>query len=247
VEFAHDLLSTRRGSVIVGAISAVLAAALLLLYLSNYRSSVGGSSKPMTVLVAKKFIPEGTPGEVIGTSGQFEVSTVPASALKKGAFADPASLRGRAAVRDIYAGQQLSAADFVSASENTVVGKLVGDDRAISVPLDAAHGLVGQLQAGDHVDVFGLIQIDGPRGKMSALKLIAQDALVLQSPSRASGSTGTSNVVLRASGNHAAEIAFAVDQGNVWLVLRPPVGARPSGLGVVTANSILLDRTQSRR
>jgi hypothetical protein len=38
----------------------------------------------------------------------------------------------------------------------------------------------------------------------------------------------------------AAAIAFAADNGKVWLVLRPPTGARPVRPGLVTVGTVLL-------
>jgi hypothetical protein len=52
----RDLLSTRRGTVFVGAFAAFVAAGALMLYLDNYRDSVSDSSRPVNVLVAKELI-----------------------------------------------------------------------------------------------------------------------------------------------------------------------------------------------
>jgi hypothetical protein len=58
------LLKTRQGTIVVGVAAAVLAAILLLVYLSHYRSSVKGSTEPVTVLVAQSLIPKGTSGSI---------------------------------------------------------------------------------------------------------------------------------------------------------------------------------------
>ncbi|MET0937717.1 MAG: SAF domain-containing protein, partial [Gaiellaceae bacterium] len=112
MQFAQKLLSTRGGTVAVAAVGALLAAAVFVAYLHRYRSSVNESAAPMTVLVAKDFIEEGTPGSVVGSEGLFQTASTPKDDLKEGAISDPDSLRGLVAKNDIYPGQQLTVADF---------------------------------------------------------------------------------------------------------------------------------------
>jgi len=109
VEIAQNLFTTRRGSLVVGAAAAVLAGIVLLAYLHSYRNSVSSSSAPASVLVARNLIPKGTPGNIIGSTDQFQVASVPKGQLQTGALTDPAALSGRVAVTDIYPGQQLTA------------------------------------------------------------------------------------------------------------------------------------------
>ena len=244
MELAHKLLSTRRGTVLVGVFAGVLAASVLLVYLNRYRNSLNESATPVTVLVAKSLIQKGTPGDVIGSQDLFQATRVPKSQLTEGAIADAAGLRGRVAVDDIYPGQQLTTADFSATATDAISYKLTGDQRAISVPLDSAHGLIGQVQTGDHVDVFAGFNVDrgsSGAGTKPVLKIIMENALVLHASDRSGGFAGssTSNVVLRATYQQAAEMAFAADNGKLWIVLRPPTGARPVKPGVVTVETLL--------
>src|SRR6266536_2086461 len=71
------LLKTRQGTIAIGVAAAVLAAILLLVYLSHYRSSVKGSTEPVTVLVAKSLIPKGTSGSSVAANNLFVVTTIP--------------------------------------------------------------------------------------------------------------------------------------------------------------------------
>src|SRR5687767_8978538 len=105
------LLSTRGGTVVLGAIAALLAAIILLVYLNRYRESVSSSSAPQTVLVAKSLIPSGTSGVLVGQKELFQVASLSGDQVKEGAVVDPATLKGRVAVDDIYPGQQLTLAD----------------------------------------------------------------------------------------------------------------------------------------
>lgn len=241
----QKMLSTRGGTVALGGVAALMAAFVLLLYLNSYRSSVNADSEPVTVLVAKTLIEKGMPGDVVGLKRLFDANEAPKSQIRDGAITDPSTLRGRIAVEDIYPGQQLTVSDF-SATTDAIGAKLAGRHRAIAVPLDAARGMVGQIEAGDRVDVFAGFNVVGGAGYgqgRPVTKVIMQNALVLDAPEEPStgvaSSAQTANVVLRVNRDQAAEIAWAVDNGKVWVVLRPRAGAPPTRPGVVTAESLL--------
>jgi Flp pilus assembly protein CpaB len=164
---------------------------------------------------------------------------VPKKELLNGALTDPVSLRGLVAAQDIYQGQQLTAADFVPTAPGALQNKLTGRARAISIPIDAPHGLIGQINSGDHVDIYVGLNVQGPGGAVPALKLLMQNALVLRTPT--SGATpGT--VVLRAVGGEAPALAYASDNGKLWLVLRPASAAKPVRPGLITAERLLGSR-----
>jgi Flp pilus assembly protein CpaB len=149
-------------------------------------------------------------------------------------------------VNDIYPGQQLTVADF-GATTDAIGAKLAGRHRAIAVPLDPARGMVGKIEPGDRVDVFaGFNVVSGATAGQGepVMKVIMQNALVLDAPADTGAGLGsgnqTANVVLRVSRDQAAEIAWAVDNGKIWLVLRPRAGAPPTRPGLVTDESLLV-------
>jgi Flp pilus assembly protein CpaB len=245
MQLAQKLLSTRGGTVALGGAAAVMAAFVLLLYLNQYRSSVSADSEPVTVLVARTLIEKGMPGDVVGLKRLFQSDEAPKSQVKDGAITDPSTLRGRVAVEDIYPGQQLTVADFAGTTD-AIGAKLAGKHRAIAVPLDAARGLVGRIEPGDRVDVLGGFNVlgntAGGQGR-PVVKVMMQDALVLDAPAQTGAGLAAANqmanVVLRVNRDQATEIAWAVDNGKIWLVLRPRAGAPPTKPGVATAESVL--------
>jgi len=235
VEIAQKLFTTRRGSFFMGGAAAVLAAIVLVAYLHSYRNSVNSSSAPATVLVARNLIQKGTPGDFIGTNRQFQVASVPKKELQGGALTDPAALSGRVAVADIYPGQQLTAASFAYAAPGSLQTKLTGADRAITLTVDASHGMIGQIAAGDHIDVFIGFNVQGAGGTQPVIKLLMADVLVLKAP--LAGGSGL--ITLRAPEYRAAQLAYAADNGRLWLVLRPASGARTVNPGLINAQSLL--------
>jgi Flp pilus assembly protein CpaB len=237
MDIAERFLGTRRGTIVIGVIAAVLAAILLVVYLNRYRASLKASNAVVSVLVAKSLIQAGAPGNLVASNRQFQVTTIPKSELRNGAITDPATLRGLVATHDIYPGQQFTEADFAVTAPDALQTRLAGTARAIQLPFDAAHGMMGQIQAGDHVDVYGLLNVQGPNGTTPTIKQLMDNALVLRTP--ASGAAA-GTVVLRGKGRSTAVMAWTADNGKIWLVLRPASGAKPVRPGLVTLQGVLI-------
>jgi Flp pilus assembly protein CpaB len=247
MQFATKIVSTRRGTLLLALLIALIAGASIMLYLRSYRDSLQAQGTLVRVLVAKQTIPKGTDGAVIASKDLYTVTTIRESQLLEGAISEPASLRGKVSTREIFEGAQLTATDFGSASGSLAAG-LIDRNRVLSIPLDAAHGLIDGIEPGNRVDVyagFNVIPI-GPDGQPVSggqarpmLKLILEDVPVLAVGDKARTS-GSTNVSLGVDDQEAAELAFASDNGKVWLALRPGAGAKASRPGIVTVETILL-------
>ena len=250
MELAQKLVATRKGTIAVAAACAILAGGAIAIYLNHYRHSVNRLTAPVTVLVANKTIAKGTPGTAVTAQGLFTATTVRQSQLRDGAFSDTASLRGRYATREVLRGQQLTAADF-SATAKSLSSTLTGRQRAVTIPLDSAHGLIGQVQVGDHVDVlaaFSILPI-GCNGSPLAgaatrpvLKTIMQDIPVVSITTGGAGIGGNnmSNVGLRLTFAQANRLAFSSENGKIWLADRPAAGAPKLRPDFVTIETVLL-------
>jgi Flp pilus assembly protein CpaB len=251
MEFANRLIATRRGTILTAAGVAVLAGILIIVYVDKYRNSVKSEGTPVTVLVARQTIPKGTAGNVIAAKGLYTASTIRQGQLLEGAFSDPSSLRGEVATHDIYPGAQLVSTDF-AASTSEVSASLTDNQRVISIPFDSSHGALNELQSGDRVDIFAGFNVQpvGSNGQPLAggaarpvLRRIMGDVQVIGiGSSRNGGFTGNggTNVELKVTDDQAAQLAFASDNGKLWLVLRPTTGAKSSPPAIQTVETVLL-------
>ena len=243
----RKILSTREGTLAFATLAGLLAIGLLLAFMGAYKNSVDEGAQPVTVLVARDSLPKGVSGDMIAEKGLFQATGFKRDQVKEGAVTDPASLRGQVAVHNLVRGQQLTVADF-SRPKNPVLSRLADDQRAVTLPLDAAHGMVGQIQTGDHVDVFAGFQVqpDGSGGRARpVLRVLLQDVEVLQAPpAPKQGGLGnqsqTQSVVLRVSDKDAPQLAFSSDNGKLWISLRPPAGAKQDPPSMVTLDRLLL-------
>jgi Flp pilus assembly protein CpaB len=225
-----SMLATRQGLTLVAVTSALIAAGILVYAISHYRQGANAGSTQDTVLVASGLIQKGTSGTAIATGNLYRPAQVVSRQVSTGALTDAAALQGKVAVEDILPGQQLTAADFAPGAAG-VVGQLAVNQRAIAIPLDAAHGLSGVVQAGDRVDLYTGFNVQGAGPTM---RLLIPNVRVLQVP--AAGATG--NVILAINDNQAAEVAFASGNGTIWLTLRPG-NAQNATQTVASLNSIL--------
>ena len=238
-------LSSKNGSVLAAVATAALAGLIIMVFLNQYRDNVNKDGVPTPVLIADKLIEQGASGDTIGAAGLFKADEVPRDQLKEGAVTDAATLRGKVAVADILPGQQLTAADFKSAGRGAVT-KLAPDQRAMKIALDGAHGLIGTVAKGDHVDVLSGFLVDTGVGRQRPmLRTLMQNLLVLDAPAatdggKSSGSSKPKEVTLRVTDKQAPKLAFAADNGKVWLVLRPQNGRDAETQSVVTLEQLLL-------
>ena len=246
-------LSSKNGSVLAAVVTAALAGLIIMVFLNQYRDNVNKDGVPTPVLVASQLIQQGASGDSIGAEGLFRSDDVPRDQLKPGAVTDASVLKGKIARDDILPGQQLTAADFKPAGQVPVT-KLGADERGIKIPLDNAHGLIGDIRKGDRVDVLSGFLVDSNFGRpRPMLRTLMQNILVLDAPAKAvtSGVSANSSkpkeVMLRVDVKQAPKLAFASDHGKVWLLLRPQNG-RDSDVGqaLVTLESMLLNERSIR-
>jgi pilus assembly protein CpaB len=248
----RKLLSTRRGTIMVGVACSLVAAGILVFAMHRYRQSVDASGQPETVLVATQLIQKGTTGTAIASGSLFHPTQIVAKQVSPGAIADASAIAGKVTTVEILPGQQLTLADFATSGD--LSSELGPADRAVSVPLEQAPGLVGQVQVGDHVDVYGTFLVENAQGRSTPVtKLLVPNVTVLKAGTASGGgglgggssSTTTSSVVLKVSDADAAKLAFAAANttsasvGALWLALRSANAATPSPTQLTTIDSIL--------
>ena len=204
--------ANRRNSIVVAVLSAVLAAALIFLFVSHYKKTPAPSAPVQaTVWVATQNIPRGTPEPEAAAQGLIKSKIVPAKQVVAGAISDPSVITAEAAAVPLVAGQQLTATDF-TATSNTLSEDLTGSQRAVAFSLDSEHGLTSFLAQGNTVDIMGLSG--------------GSSTMLLQNVPILSNSGGL--VVLRLTDRQALLITAATGQNSLWLTLRPSLKASDS-------------------
>ena len=239
----RKLLATRRGTVLVATGCAIVAAGIIIFAMSSYRHNVNAENSPETVFVASGLIQKGTSGEAIASGQLFKPTSIATKQVSSGAIADAAQLHGKVATANIYPGQQLTSSDFTASGG--IPSELGPIQRAMTITVDSAHGMVGQIHNGDHVDVYADLQ-SGSGETQQFVRLLLANVPVLNAPSSASSngfgssnpSNQQSNVTLKVDSDQAGALAFASDNGKIWLVLRPANAIQAPGGSTVSVQSL---------
>jgi Flp pilus assembly protein CpaB len=183
------------------------------------------------VLTADRLIPRGTAaGEVI-TEKLFKANAIPADNVRPGAVTQASQIVGKVAVRDVLPGQQITLADF-AATADPIRSRLTKRERALQIPIDKIHGLLGTIRTGDHVDILAAFNATSATtgSGTPTLEPLVRDIRIMQN-------TGDS-VILETTDVQGAKLAFAADNAKLWFLLRPPVGATDSKSSSVSQDSL---------
>ncbi len=227
------LFATRKGAVAVGLAAAAVALVLLLVYVKQYRHNVSVTTQTAQVLVARNLIQKGTPGNVVGVKHLYELRTVPKDTVRLGALIDPASLRTGVALNDIYPGQQLVDTDF-GIPTNVLDTSISGGQRALSMPIDATRTLNGQIESGDHVDIYY-----SGTGEKNACSAAQNVALILQNIAVISLAPGGAEITMQVTPSQAGKLMYATDNGKLWFTLRAKVGVPAQAPVVICSTNVL--------
>ncbi|MGC9221195.1 MAG: hypothetical protein ACP5H2_07580 [Solirubrobacteraceae bacterium] len=197
---------------LVAVAAAVVAGVLIYVFISNYRKTVVLAPTQETVFVARSYIPPGIPEQAIIAHNLLRPERIPVVQAVAGVLTDPSLVAGQVTSSGVAAGQQVSISDFTHGS-SALSSQFTGDQRAVGLSIDTAHGLTAYLTPGNYVDVV----TQGPKG--SAVLFQKVPILEVQSD----------YVVLQLSDRQVLLLADATQLNlTIWLELRPAAGATDS-------------------
>ena len=256
------LLSSRFATLALALLLALAAAGAVAMYVSRYKSSVAQDHSTVGVVVAKKDIPEGLPGDDAIKNGFLEVVQVQQGSLAPSALQSADGVRGRVAATTVFAGSQILNEQFPQKPNNLVSLEVTGNKRAVQVPLDQSRGLVGTLKTKDRVDVLGSFAVQrlDREGKNKGAPVhvtvtLLRNVPVLRAPEPEAKRAGAAGGVAATSGSlyamleltdaQAQKVVYALENGKIWLTLRgahatDSPGAKDPSLSVTTIASTIL-------
>ncbi|MBM7855619.1 pilus assembly protein CpaB [Desulfohalotomaculum tongense] len=192
-------------------------------YLENLKETYRTSGNFSQVAVAKQRIAAKTPIN----EQMLEFKEMPVEYIMPGAIVDAKDAVGKLARSDIYPGEQILSNKLIGKNDPAggLAAKVEKGKRAITVPVTnvtALHGLIG---IGDHVDV--MVTFDTPsEPSFAATSTIIQNVPVLAVNRKTEGTKGVqedpTTATLMVSPVQAQQIALAIQQGSIQLMLRSP-------------------------
>lgn len=236
----------------IAIVLAALAAALVSVYVANYRRDVQRGQGDVGVLVAAHDIPVGTPGSQVVAGHMLTTRVVPRQAVVPGAVSSPAQIAQLVVTQPLYAGDQVTSRRFGPVGEQGIQGQLTGTLRALQVPGDGNQLLAGTLKAGDRVDVVASIHYTDASAQAGssttdriASRIVLRNIDVLQAPgttagdSKLGGAASNLSVLLAVTDSQAQKLFYVMRNGDWSLELRPALDAADSPDGIETAQSVL--------
>ena len=251
------VISERLRNVIIAVALAVFAGMLTFFYVNNYKRNVQQAEENVSVLVAVRDIPAGTPGDEALRDKLVVQRELTQRSVVPGTFAEPTQIEELVTTDRIYAGEQITASRFKPETQRGVRADLKGTMRAVQLPGDPNQLLSGTLTAGDHVDVLASVEykVAGGSGDVDrvATRVVLRDILVLKAPqSDAVGGTvtrrkGDAFAQLALTDSQAQKLFFVMKNGEWTLTLRPPVRAADSPESVEVVETVLGDGLRPRQ
>jgi Flp pilus assembly protein CpaB len=219
-------------NIAIAIVMAIAAAAAVLVYTSSYKQSVTRGQKRVEVLVATRDIPAGTKSE--DAANAMSLTQVLTDDRAPGAITSMNGFAGKVASQTIFAGQQVIGAVFTSGVTGQNKSLLLAKtERGIRVACNPNPScLIGDIQAGDRVDVFETL---GTNNGGAITRLLLAGVRVIDVPAPDAKKSGLSaqnskdepTVMVAVSQQIAAKFAWLNGNGNnpngqIWMAIRPP-------------------------
>jgi Flp pilus assembly protein CpaB len=173
-------MAYRARNILIAVALAAVAALLTSFYVTSYKRHVQRGEDHVTVLVAKKDIPEGTSGSDV--SGQLTSQDISRKSVVPGAISSADQLAGLVATQETMEGEQVTTRRFSPKTHVGVRAQLTGTLRAVSFEGDQNQLLAGTLKDGDAVDFVAAIKVPGAQDIYFS-RVLVRNVKVLQAPS----------------------------------------------------------------
>lgn len=141
-------------AILVAVVLALVAAGLVVWYVSSLRGEKQVAEPTQTVLVATANIPVRTSGEAIIANKLVEEQKVVASSVAPGAITSAANLEGLVLTVPVAKGQQILNSQLGAPEKQSLSYRIKVGMRALAIPVDRKNAVGGAIKEGDRVDVI---------------------------------------------------------------------------------------------
>lgn len=208
-------------------------------YLHSAEAKIVAGAEPVTVLVAVRDVPAGTPADQVVAQEYAVAKQVPRQYVADGAIATVKSIEGKVLAVPLTRGEQLTSSRFKIAEDVGLSYSLPEGYVAISVPDNPARGVSGFISPGDYVMVIS--SFDPGELEEAVSKILIKKAKVLATGTQTmataapeedeeqqsggmlgeadTGTTTVQTLTLAVTPVDAERLVFAQEVGQVWYTL----------------------------
>ncbi|MGE5279973.1 MAG: Flp pilus assembly protein CpaB [Deltaproteobacteria bacterium] len=244
-------MDKKKISVILGVLLAVFAVIGARTYIASLEKKYVREEKKAYVFIATVQIPAGT---VIDET-MIKPVAIPEKYVQPTAVDSQSMITGKRAVATIYPNEQIMASKLTITVKNTTLAmRTPQGKRAMTITINPLDAVGAQIRPGDYVDVVGIFpynaQVDGKTVTEPVSVTLFQNILVLSmeggagvaAPPRRgeqpAPAPSTLIITLALSPKEAAMLTYALSQGSLRLILRPPLETVIEPVPPVEANAM---------
>jgi pilus assembly protein CpaB len=239
-------MDKKKISIVLAVVLALMAVVMVRNYISQTEKKFVKEEKKAYVLVATGSISAGT--TIDETMVKFEA--IPERYVQPKAISSQSLVVGKRAVVDILPGEQIMATKLtITVKDTSLAMRTPQGKRAMTLVIPFLSAVGGKVRPGDYVDMVGTFpynaQVDGKAVTELVSVTLFQNILILgmeggAPPERGkTASTPTDLMVtLALSPKEIALLTYAVDQGKLRLVLRPPLETAVEPVPPVEVNTL---------
>ena len=169
-------------NLLVAAVLMMVGIVLVTSFIRSERRSLSRGKQQVTVYVAAKDIPEGTPAKDLETGGFIETRDMTREDVPPQAIGKLSSIATLVSKQPIYSGEVVSMTAFDRTAGLKPTAQVKGNERLLSLPIPAANDVGQNIRPGDHVDMIASRKIDGPKGPLVETRYYARDIEIMETP-----------------------------------------------------------------
>ena len=237
-------MSRRTVALIASVVLAAIAAVALISYVRHVESSTTDKKQPVTVLVAKDTIPQGTSAEDASSKGLFVTEAIPKAFVPPSAVGSVDQIKGQVSQVTIVKGETIVASRWGAPGTVGTGLPIPNGDVAMSVQVDQVPGVAGFVQPGNIISIIGHLDLSPLPGAtginartihrvqfiLQAITVLAigpRQVTVQGQPAQQQQAGGPIIATLALTPSQAEKLDFFIKHGDIYFTLLPQ-GAKPT-------------------
>jgi pilus assembly protein CpaB len=236
-------------NLVIAAVLMLLGIVLVTSFIRQERRDLSRGKQEITVYIAAKDIPAGTPADELESGGFVETKDVLREDAPPQALGKLSALKDRVSNETIYQGETVNTTSFDVSTGLKPTAQVKGNERLVSLPILASNDVAGLIRPGDHVDLLATMPVQGGGSQALRLTVLARDVEVIETPNslvpegteaaaEAPDADGDRRLyVFKATDSEIANILYgqsAADDHGITMQLRPSSGDTDSKINPLT-------------
>ncbi len=219
-------------------------------FIRGERQDLSRGKQEVTVYVAAKDIPAGTPADELESGGYLDTKDVLREDAPPNAIGKLSALKDLVSNDPVYAGDYVTYTAFDKTAGLKPTAQIKGNERIFAIPVPAASDAAGMIRKGDHVDIMAA-------SDSGVTWMAARDIEIIETPDtlvpkgveveeaapEADGDTKL--YVIKATDREMSNIKIALanaDDDGLMLSLRPASGDAETKIAPLTPNLSATDQ-----